>query len=219
MFFTDISYVVHPVGRITPTGISLLGTAFFINKPGILATASHVVGNNDNGLVIIMNRINSIQDYQDTSNMQVSYVPAKIKEINPIYDVCLLEVPQTIQSTLDLTSTDLVHVGENISIFGYPHCEHGRMVLTQQNTSVGAKILINSSGIKAKNIVLNIQSRPGQSGSHIIVPGSSSISAMLIGSYAPQVTNGGISIGGIDPQTLHQTTHAISAAYIKEMTE
>ena len=83
MFFTDISYVVHPVGRITPTGISLLGTAFFINKPGILATASHVVGNNDNGLVIIMNRINSIQDYQDTSNMQVSYVPAKIKEINP----------------------------------------------------------------------------------------------------------------------------------------
>lgn len=90
MFFTDISYVVHPVGRITPTGISLLGTAFFINKPGILATASHVVGNNDNDLVIIMNRINSIQDYQDTSNMQVSYVPAKIKEINPIYDVCLL---------------------------------------------------------------------------------------------------------------------------------
>ena len=87
MFFTDISYIVHPVGRITPTGISLLGTAFFINKPGILATASHVVGNNDNGLVIIMNRINSIQDYQDTSNMQVSYVPAKIKEINPIYDV------------------------------------------------------------------------------------------------------------------------------------
>ena len=112
-----------------------------------------------------------------------------------------------------------MHVGENISIFGYPHCDHGRMVLTQQNTSVGAKILINSSGIKAKNIVLNIKSRPGQSGSPIIVPGSSSISAMLIGSYAPQVTNGGISIGGIDPQTLHQTTHAISAAYIKEMTE
>ena len=45
MFFTDISYVVHPVGRITPNGVSLLGTAFFINKPGLLATAAHVVGN------------------------------------------------------------------------------------------------------------------------------------------------------------------------------
>lgn len=72
MFFTDISYVVHPVGRITPTGISLLGTAFFINKPGILATASHVVGNNDNGLVIIMNRINS---YRTIKILQICKYP------------------------------------------------------------------------------------------------------------------------------------------------
>ena len=46
----------------------------------------------------------------------------------------------------------------------------------------------------------------------------SAIAGILIGSYAPQV-NGSISIGGIDPQTLHQTTHAISAEYIKEMLE
>ena len=194
MYFTDISYVVHPVGRITPNGVSLLGTAFFINKPGLLATAAHVVGNNDNGLVIIMNRVNSIQDYQDTSNNQVNFITAKIKEVNPIYDVCLLEVPEKIQSTFTLSSTDSINVGENISLFGYPHCDHGRMVLTQQNTSVGAKILINSSGIMAKNIVLNIQSRPGQSGSPIVIPESRSIAAMLIGSYAPQSNGGGISI-------------------------
>lgn len=219
MFFTDISYVVHPVGRITPNGVSLLGTAFFINQPGLLATAAHVVGNNDNGLVIIMNRVNSIQDYQDTFNNQVNFITAKIKEVNPIYDVCLLKVPEKIQSTFTLSSTDSINVGENISLFGYPHCDHGRMVLTQQNTSVGAKILINSSGIMAKNIVLNIQSHPGQSGSPIVIPESRSIAAMLIGSYAPQSNGGGISIGGIDPQTLHQTTHAISATYIKEMIE
>lgn len=219
MFFTDISYIVHPVGRITPNGVSLLGTTFFINKPGLLATAAHVVGNNDNGLVIIMNTVQSIQDYQDTSNTQVRYIPAKIKEINPLYDVCVLEVLQKIQSNFELKSTDAIHVGENISLFGYPHCNHGRMVLTQQNTSVGAKILINSSGIKAKNIVLNIQSRPGQSGSPIVIPESRSIAAMLIGSYAPESARGGISLGGIDPQTLHQTTHAISTEYIKEMIE
>ena len=86
MFFTDISYVVHPVGRITPNGVSLLGTAFFINKPGFLATAAHVVNNNDNNLCVIMNKVNSIQDYQDTSNNQVNWIPAKIKEINPLYD-------------------------------------------------------------------------------------------------------------------------------------
>lgn len=39
---------------------------------------------------------------------------------------------------------------------------------------------------------------------------------MLIGSYAPQ-SSGSISLGGIDPQTLHQTTNAIPAEYINEM--
>lgn len=41
-----------------------------------------------------MNKVNSIQDYQDTSDTQVNCIPAKIKEINPLYDVCLLEIPQ-----------------------------------------------------------------------------------------------------------------------------
>lgn len=218
MYFTDISYVVHPVGRVTPNGVTLLGTAFFINRRGLLATAAHVTGNNDSGLVIVMNKVSSIQDYQDTSDNAIQCIPAKIKEINPIADVCILEVPTIVQSNFILDSTDSVQVGESIAVFGYPHSDHGRMVLTQQDTSIGAKILIESSGIKLKNIVLIIQSRPGQSGSPIVIPEKRAIAGLLIGSYAPQV-NGSISIGGIDPQTLHQTTHAISAEYIKEMLE
>lgn len=216
MLYTDISYVVHPVGRVTPNGVALLGTAFFINRRGLLATAAHVTGNNDSGLVIIMNKVASIQDYQDTSDTAIQYVPAKIKEINPIADVCLLEVPITVQSNFVLDSTDSIQVGEPIASFGYPHSDHGRMVLTQQDTSIGAKILINSNGIKLKNVILNIQSRPGQSGSPIVIPEKRAIAGVLIGSYAPK-GNGSIILGGIDPQTLHQTTHAISAEYVKEM--
>lgn len=122
----------------------------------------------------------------------------------------------TIQSTMQLSSTDNIQVGQEVVVFGYPHSNHGRMVLTQQNTHVGAKVLIESAGLKFKNVILNIQTRPGQSGGPIINPQTREIVGMIIGSYAPK-TNGGISIGGIDPQTLHQTTHAISAEYIKEM--
>lgn len=216
MIFTDICYVVHPVGRITTSGINLLGTAFFINQSGLLATAAHVVGNDDSNLVVIMNQIRSIQDYQDTSIEQVQCIPAKIREINPIADVCILEAPATVHTTFALGSTDAIQVGEEIVLFGYPHSDHGRMVLTQQNTSVGSKILIKSNGIKIKNIVLNIQSRPGQSGSPIVIPENRILAGILIGSYAPK-NSSGISVGGIDPQTLHQTTHAVSMEYIKEM--
>jgi hypothetical protein len=40
--------------------------------------------------------------------------------------------------------------------------------------------------------------------------------ALLIGSYAPG-GGGMVSLGGVDPHTLHQTTHAISAEYAKEL--
>jgi len=39
---------------------------------------------------------------------------------------------------------------------------------------------------------------------------------MVIGSYAPSI-EGGIRLGNIDPYTLHQTTHAVSAEYIASM--
>ncbi len=159
-----------------------------------------------------------MQHYQDTSLNRISYIKAKIKNINPVHDVCVLETSEPIQSSFKIGSTDDVFVGDNISLFGYPHCDHGRMVLTQQNSSVGAKIYIDSYGIKMKNIILNIQSRPGQSVSPIIVPDKKTINGILIGSYAPNISSG-ISLGGIDPQTLHQTTHAISVEYIKEMLE
>ena len=216
MIFHDISQGVFSVGRITPNGVSLLGTAFAINRQGYFATAAHVVNHNDSGLVIINNRLASVQDYQDTTDSQVNCIPATIAEINPISDVCLLKTPLQIQSTMILSSTDRIQVAGEVVVFGYPHRDHGRMVLTQQNTHIGAKVLIESSGIKFKNVVLNIQSRPGQSGGPIICPNTREVVGMIIGSYAPQ-KGGGIIIGGIDPQTLHQTTHAISAEYIKEM--
>ena len=217
MMNSTISYIVYSLGRITPSGVNLLGTCFYVGK-NMFATAAHVTGNDDNGLVLVLNKCKTIEEYQDTTNKQVEYMKVVIHATNPLRDVCLVELENVINlPTVDLDTLDSVKIGEMISIYGYPHSDHGRLVLTQQITSVGAKILNEASGIKNKSIVLNIQSRPGQSGSPIFKLNSSKIVAMLIGSYAPSGARGGVSIGGIDPQTLHQTTHAISAEYIKEL--
>lgn len=214
--FTDISQIVLPVGRITSNGVELLGTAFLINKNGFLATAAHVVGNDDTGLVIITSKHASIQEYQDTTDNSIQYIPTRISHINPIYDVCVLKIDYPISSRIELASADEICVGDEVFVFGYPHSNHGRMVLTQQNTHIGAKVLIDTAGLKSKNLILNIQARPGQSGGPVISKSTMKIVAMILGSYAPK-SNGGINLGGIDPQTLHQTTHAISVEYIKEM--
>ena len=216
MIFPSISNLVYPLGRITTSGITLLGTAFLLNKSGHLATAAHVINNDENNLVIVIPKINSILDYQDTTDNQVTTVHAKIKGINPFTDLCILIIESDTMSNLNISGTDDLNTGEEVAVFGFPHADHGRMVLTQQNTEIGAKILLDSGGIKSKHMVLNIQARPGQSGSPVIKLNGLLLVGIILGSYAPG-GGGGISLGGIDPHTLHQTTHAISSEYLKEM--
>ncbi len=207
---------VFTVGRITPTGVSLLGTCFILNKGGLFATASHVTNNDNTNLVIFASNNTDLTTYQDTSNNQGLVNEATIYKVDPIRDICILKISNTAFSNLQVGGTDDVKVSDNVVVLGYPHCTLGRNVLTFQNTVVGAKVLIESSGIKSKHLVLNIQTRPGQSGSPILRPSDSRLIGMIIGSYVPG-GGGGISLGGVDPHTLHQTTHAVSSEYITKM--
>lgn len=218
---SSLNKIVFPIGRITPNGVTLLGTGFIANKEGLVVTAAHVVNNDENNLVIVLkgsfvNGDSGLNVYQDTSDLLVQYIKATIYRIDPIHDLCVLKISQSVISNLRVSSTDTVSIADRVCVIGYPHCDMGRMVLTYQETTVGAKILIESASIKTKHIVLNIQTRPGQSGSPVFNLSDSSLVAVIIGSYAPSGV-GGISLGGIDPLTLHQTTHAISAEYLKTM--
>lgn len=44
---------VVTIGRVTPTHIEMLGTAFLISKTGLFVTSRHVIGDNHTGLVIL----------------------------------------------------------------------------------------------------------------------------------------------------------------------
>jgi hypothetical protein len=207
---------IYTVGRITPTGVKLLGTCFLLNKQGLFATASHVTNNDNTNLVIFLNNNTNLTTYQDTSNNSGQTISVSIYKVDPIRDICILQVEQNVFSDLIIGGSDDTNIGENVGIVGFPHCVNGRNVLTYQSTEIGAKVLIESSGIKSKHLILNIQTQPGQSGSPIFRLSDSRVIGMIIGSYVPN-TGGGISLGGIDPQTLHQTTHAVSTEYINKM--
>ena len=206
---------VVTIGRVTPTHIEMLGTAFLISQTGLFVTSRHVIGDNHMGLVILAPHLQSINAYQDVGDNRCQPVDAKVSEIDPIKDLAVLKAEVSISGNLpSLGSLDEIPVGDSVGIFGFPHCTEGRRVLTYQNTEVGAKILLESSGIKVKHAVLNIQSRPGQSGSMVFSPRIEKVIGVLIGTYAPQF---GILLGNINPAELNQTTHIVSAEYIKDM--
>lgn len=216
MNLIGLNNVILTVGRVTPNGVNLLGTCFLLNKAGLFATASHVTGNDNTNLVMFVSNITDLTKYQDSSNNQGQIVPVTIYKVDPVRDICILKMDNPVASNLQIGGTDDVNVTDNVGIVGFPHCVDGRNILTFQTTEIGAKILIESSEIKSKHVVLNIQTRPGQSGSPIFRLSDSKLIGMIIGSYAPG-GGGGISLGGVDPHTLHQTTHAVSSEYILNM--
>jgi len=211
--FTQLVLVI---GRITPESVQMLGTGFLIKNDGHIVTSRHVIGSDSSNLVILFPHITNINEYQDMSDNSCKPIKVSVEEIDPIKDLAILKSDLTFNGTIpNLGNFDSDNVGDEVGIFGYPHCVQGRRALTYQKAAIGAKVLLESNGIKSKHAVINIQSRPGQSGSLIFSPKNNNISGVLIGAWSPG--GGRISLGGIDPHELHQTTHCISAEYIKDM--
>ncbi len=211
--FTQLVYVV---GKLTPSNVKMLGTGFLISQEGHIATTHHVTGSEDSNLVVLIPHINDINTYQDLSDTSCQTLPVKVQEIDPIRDLAVLKADiKPNRQIPELGSFDDDKVGDPIEIFGFPHCVEGRRTLTYQRAELGAKVLLETNGIKSKYAVINSQARPGQSGSLVFSQRSQSISGILIGAWVP--TQKGLSLGGINPRELHQTTQCVSAEYLKEM--
>ncbi|MFJ6950845.1 S1 family peptidase [Micromonospora aurantiaca (nom. illeg.)] len=212
----SVSQVVLALARIEPSGLKVLGTAFAVGR-NLLATALHVVNGSDANLVAIAPRYESLNDYQDTSDIRVRTIPARITEADPFRDLALLEISEGFfNACFTLASSDDVEPGDPVITFGFPHADDNRLVLTQQLCTVGARVLIKNGAVKNKYIVLNAQARPGQSGGPAISQKNGCVVAITTGSYA-HGGGGQIDFVGVDPSTLHQTTHAVSAGYLKGM--
>ncbi|WP_243557955.1 S1 family peptidase [Priestia megaterium] len=215
--------LVYSIGRVMDGTYSALGTCTLIhtgNQTSLLVTAAHVANGNDENLFIRPND-NFVGGYQDTTVNHFTVHGVKIVAIDPLRDVCILTFKDRVlsNSNVYLSNCENINLGEKVNVVGFPHSNLGRIVLTQQSCEVGAKILLSSNIIKSKHLVLNIQARPGQSGGPIFQiseDGRINLIAILLGAYAPTI-KAGIRLGDIDPQTLHQTTHAVSAEYLERM--
>ena len=212
--FSQITLVIGVHDR-TEGVIRMLGTGFLISNDGKIVTARHVVGNETKDLDVLVPHVRNIDEYQDTTDTSCKSVSAIIEDINPVTDICILKIQLNFPGALPpLESLDNIKVGERIGMYGFPHCVMGRRVLTYQEAEIGAKMLMESSGIKSKYATINIQTRPGQSGSIVFNKKTGAIIGLLIGAYAP---NSGVIIAGINPHELNQTSYCISANHIKEM--
>jgi len=215
MYFNQIMDKVFIIAKVKDNQLMPIGTCFALSKPGYFATVAHNFNGSDNDIVICLN--DQFQNgYQNTVNPKFRFSGVSIVAANPLLDLIVFKSEEFKINGFQIGSTDEISPGKMVAIFGYPHSEHGRVVLTQQETIVGAKILLENGSLPSKHIVINIQARPGQSGGPILDMSTGKVIALLVGAYVP-TNEAGISLGGIDPQSLNQTTHAVSAHYLEGM--
>lgn len=209
---------IFPIVRIIGEGFSTCGTGFALAKRGYIATAAHVVGKDDSNLGILLPVTMHMNDYQPMRDQLRRCARAYLVAHDPLHDLAVLKVDGSdVSSPLQIEGADSISVGAEVTTYGFPHADSGRTVLTRYKSDVGAKILLPSPVLDAKYLVLNSLARPGQSGSPVIRSDSGALVAVLCGAYVPPRSGGFFRVGGIDPAALHQTTHAVSAEYLRDM--
>jgi len=205
------------VGTLTNGHTQLLGSGFFL-KNEYYATALHAVKNLPNLKVIPAPNVNSsgYQNFTDRSHV----FDAVIHSVNPLIDIAILKVAGAFSNqnpSFGLAGLDYLRSPAALLLSGYPHCVMGRFVHTFKDTVLGAKIERLYFGTPVRQGVLNIMTRPGESGSMVVDMKNRNVVGMLVGAWVPQGSEGAVTIGGIDPQTLHATSLCVSLHHITEL--
>src|SRR5262245_36954675 len=127
MLMNIFSQLVVIVGRLTPNGVTMLGTAFAVTKNGSFVTTRHVVGSQDSDLVLLAPHVTDLNSYQDLSDTRCKPISARIQEIHPIRDLAIISADVSFNGPMpDLGSFDDDNVGDDVLSFGFPHCVEGR---------------------------------------------------------------------------------------------
>ena len=86
-----LTQFVLTIGRKDVDTIVMLGTGVLIAGGKYIVTPRHVVGDNDNGLCIILPSIHNFDEYQDTSINTCKFAELTIKRSDPFRDIVILE--------------------------------------------------------------------------------------------------------------------------------
>lgn len=179
----------------TNTGWASVGTGFFIDSEGYIATANHVVDKSKKITVIL---------FKD--NKAILSKEAKIIKQNPKIDTAIIKIEGSGYPFLELRNFDNSNEGESIGFIGFPL---GTNFPTVNSGIISSKINADLYGESAKTYTLNAFINPGNSGGPMFSEKDGKVLGIINAKfkivppnlYIPPVNisnKGGVAIMGID---------------------
>jgi len=201
----------------------LVGSAVVVGKHKeniLLATALHLFGESDVIQVAIPPHGGNCMQQQAYPLLQTPALKAEILSTNPFADLAILSIKPdygSIPLPKIVHQPNLLDVGEEIIVLGYPFAPLGSMLetWTPGHVSALAKRII-SIGFGIDELVLSNVSHPGSSGSAVVGKKDGILYGILRGTLSPPEV---MRIGNIPIATDTSVTLVSSAHYLHELIE
>ena len=188
----DFSNVSFPpdtngyLGRLESGSVRLVGTCFLV-QANTFATAAHNLDANDAKVVAILpDDLNDFNSYQAISRPNLACIALSLKDVDPLHDLAILTCDAIITHPQmpTLASTDTTAVGDKVFALGYPHAQWGGTVMVQQETIIGARVLVTKGSLQIRHVIINQQTVLGQSGAPVYAMKNGTVIGVLVGTFA-----------------------------------
>ncbi len=203
--------------RKQENSVVFLGTAFLVNEKGYLLTASHIIGNDYNDLMVA--KPQDPENFSTLSLDEVCAISADVVKTDDYHNVALLKLNKDyLIETPDhlIGQVDNLTLGTGLINLGFPYGHQDMHVLAMRSSVLSAKAKLSNG---TKLLLIDSMVHDGMSGGPLVSIEDERIIGIVIGRFSPLDDGGDFNRGNNYPEFDTSMSYAVSIEYGVKMLE
>lgn len=191
--------------------VIFLGTAFLVHDKGFLLTASHLLANDFENLMVA--KPQDPEDFTSLSLDEVAAVDVEVVKSDDYHNVALIKLKRDfVIETPDflMGNVDNLTLGSTVVNIGFPYGHHDMHIIAVRRSILSSKAKLNNG---TKLLLFDSMVHDGMTGGPLINVDDERIVGIVIGRFAPTEDGGDFSHGKNYPEYDTSMSYAVSIEY------
>jgi serine protease Do len=197
--------------RKRENSVVFLGTAFLVHDKGYLLTATHIIENDFENLMVA--RPNDPEDFSKLSFDEVAAVGVDVIKTDAYHNVSLLKLQKGfVIETPDylIGQVDNLNLGTGLINIGFPYGHQDMHMLAIRSSVLSAKVRLDNG---TKLLLFDSMVHDGMTGGPLVSIEDERIVGIVIGRFSPLADGGDFSRGKNYPLYDTSMSYAVSIEY------